>query len=233
MSAPETARLADLPSRTFAAVLFDLDGTLVDSTAAVGRSWLRWTEEFGVDPVRLQGFHGVPASGVVRGLLAEDRWGAAAARIEDLEVGDTEGITLLPGAAEALAAVVGGGGHAAVVTSCTRPLYAARAVATGLVTPEVSVTADEVEHGKPAPDPYLLGARRLGVDPADCLVVEDAPNGLRSAKEAGCATLAVVSTSTRDELERSGLADAVVGGLADVAFSVEEGGRIRVRPTDG
>ncbi len=194
----------------FYAVLFDLDGTLVDSTAVVNRSWIRWAEAEQVDPRRLLGFHGVPSAAIVAALVEPDRVAAASARIDEIELGDTEGVVPLPGAVEALAALPSG--RAAIVTSCAIGLARVRLAAAGLSAPDVLVTADQVGRGKPAPDPYLLAAERLGVDPARCLVVEDAPKGLESARAAGCSTLAVVTTSPRDELE----ADLVVDDLSRV-----------------
>jgi mannitol-1-/sugar-/sorbitol-6-phosphatase len=204
---------AVLGGRLFDAVLFDMDGTLVDSTASVYRSWMHWAGEFGVPAERLAGWHGVPAKAIVEAVLDAPRREAALARIEELEVLDADGgIVVLDGVHEALAALPAG--RAAIVTSCTAPLARARIAATGLAAPSVVVTASEVVVGKPDPEPYLLGARRLGVDPARCLVVEDAPAGLASGRAAGAATLAVVTTHTAGELD----ADLVVGGLADVRF---------------
>jgi sugar-phosphatase len=210
--------LGDLEARTFAAVLFDMDGTLIDSTAAVVRSWVRWAQEEGLDPRRLEGRHGVPSRGIIAALLPADRVEASVARIEQIEVGDTADLTILPGASEALRAL-DGAGVSAIVTSCTEPLARARIDACALAAPDVVVTASDVEHGKPAPDPFLVAARRLGVDPRDCLVVEDAPSGLEAARAAGCATLAVTTTSPREELE----AGAVVQTLADVRFRLVDG----------
>ncbi|MDF2091421.1 HAD-IA family hydrolase [Knoellia sp. 3-2P3] len=207
--------LGPLDGRSFAAVVFDMDGTLIDSTSVVVRSWVRWAQEHDVDPRRLRGFHGVPAAAIVAELLPRHRHDAAVARITELELADTDGIEVLPGAAEALAALAPD--HSAIATSCTAPLAAARIEASGLVAPRVMVTADDVERGKPHPDPFLLAAQRLGVDPAQCLVVEDAPGGLAAARSAGCATLAVVTTTARDELV--GAADAVVTDLSHVAFT--------------
>jgi sugar-phosphatase len=154
-------------------------------------------------------------------VLPEHRHEAAIDRINELEVADVEGIVVLPGAAEALAALHDN--KSAIATSCTVPLAAARIEAAQLVPPSVLVTADDVEHGKPAPDPFLEAARRLSADPTRCLVVEDAPKGLLAAKAAGCFTLAVVTTTPPEEL----FADAVVPNLASVRFETEPDG-IRV-----
>jgi len=212
----------------FDAVLFDLDGTLVDSTAAVRRSWDRWAREHDLDPARLLGFHGVPSAAIVAALVAAEHAHAASARIDQIELADTEGIAPLPGALEALAALPSG--RAAIATSCGTGLARARVAAARLDVPDVLVTADDVEHGKPAPDPYLLAARRLGVDPARCLVVEDAPNGLTAARAAGCATLALVTTSPREELD----ADLVVDDLSAVELRADDAGvRLRLREAVG
>jgi sugar-phosphatase len=217
--------LSELAGRTFAAVLFDMDGTLIDSTPVVARAWHRWAEEEGVDPARLSGLHGVPAAGIVARLLPPERHAEATARIDAIEVADTDGITVISGAAEALAALPVG--RAAIATSCTRPLALARIAATGLEPPPVLVTADETPHGKPAPDPYLLAARRLGVDPVQCLVVEDAVSGIRAGLAAGCAVLAVATTQRVEEL-LAAEPDAVVTSLAQVEFRVDAAG-VRVQ----
>jgi sugar-phosphatase len=212
-------RLAD---RVFEAVIFDLDGTLIDSTPAVLRSWATWTCEHGLTPEdRAGGHHGMPSASVVRALLPADRHAAAIARINELEIADVSDIVVLPGAVEALEALRDA--KNAIATSCDVPLAKARIAAAKLTPPSVLITADDVAHGKPAPDPFLEAARRLGVDPANCLVVEDAPMGLQSARAAGCATLAVITTTPREQL----VADAVVSTLADVRFEVTSEG-IRV-----
>lgn len=217
--------LGPLDGRAFAAVIFDMDGTLIDSIAVVVRSWVRWAEEHGVDPRDLQGFHGVPAAAIVAELLPGDRHETALRRITELELADTEGICVLPGAAEALAALAPD--HCAIATSCTAPLAAVRIEATSLGVPRVVVTADDVERGKPHPDPFLLAARLLGADPARCLVVEDAPGGLEAARAAGCATLAVTTTTPREQL----VADAVVTDLSQVSFErVDRGVRVSPAP---
>ena len=210
----------------FAGVLLDMDGTLIDSIPAVVRSWLRWCEEYDVDPARLTGFHGVSASNVIAELLPEERRAEAFARIREIEVNDVEGITLLPGSVDLLAALADGGVPTAIVTSCTTDLAEARIAATGLALPAALVTASDTERGKPWPDPWLEGARRLGVDPGDCVVVEDAVAGLRAARAAGCrALVAVLGTTAREELEP--VADLVLADLTRLTTSVE-GGRVWV-----
>lgn len=206
--------LGKLADQEFAAVIFDMDGTLIDSTPAVDRAWTRWATEHGLTRADLAGNHGVPSAGVVRKVLPAAQHDAAIARINVLELEDVQGIVVLPGAAEALAALRSA--KNAIATSCTIPLARARIGAAQLVPPSVLVTADDVTRGKPAPDPFLEAARRLGVDPARCLVVEDAPAGLEAARAAGCFTLAVVTTTAAEDL----YADAVVPDLASVRFEV-------------
>lgn len=213
-----------LGGRTFDAVLFDMDGTLVDSTPAVTRSWLRWADEEGVDPALLVGRHGVTAAGIIAAVLPERDEAARAAalrRIEAIEVGDTEGVVVMPGAVDALAALAGGAPRSAIVTSSTRPLALVRIAAAGLPAPDVVVTASDVTRGKPDPQPFLLAAQHLGVDPARCLVVEDAPAGLEAGRAAGCATLALATTHTRAELAAS-RPDAVVDDLGAVRVVLGE-----------
>lgn len=206
----------------FAAVVFDLDGTLVDSTAAVERCWRRWAAEFGVRlPAVLE--HGLPARTGVSRYLPADLVEAGVTRMEQLEVSDTEGIIALPGADDALATV--GPDRAAVVTSCTAELADARISAARIAAPKVVVTVDQVAYGKPDPEGFLLAAHRLGVEPGLCLVVEDAPSGLVAARAAGCATIALATTTPRTAL----VADAIVDSLADVRFeTVRDGIRVSI-----
>jgi sugar-phosphatase len=210
----------------FEGVLLDMDGTLIDSISAVERSWVRWCQEYGVDPLRLRGFHGVTAANVITQLLPEDQREAAHSRIREIEVGDVDGIVVLPGAAELLRALADDGVPTAIVTSGTTDLAEARIAATRLAHPPVVVTASDVGRGKPWPDPWLEGARRLGVDPATCLVIEDSVAGLQAARAAGCRGLvAVLGTTAREELEE--VADLVVPDLASLS-TVVSGGRVRV-----
>lgn len=201
-----------IADRTFDAVLFDMDGTLLDSTPAVERSWAIWGAEYGLSRSALSAGHGQPASQLVRLLLAADQIDGGLARIAELELADIHDITVLPGAAELIAAMPPE--RVAIVTSASRTLAMARISAAGLTAPAIVVTFDDVTHGKPHPEPFLTGAARLGVDPSRCLVVEDAPAGVRAGRAAGCVTLAVTTTSTRAELD----ADLVVDSLAEVSI---------------
>ena len=206
----------------FEGVLLDLDGTLVDSIAAVERSWIQWCGEFGVDPMLLVGMHGVTAANVIEGLLPPEVREEAHVRIRELEVADVEDIVVLPGAAELLRALADASVPTAIVTSGTRDLAEARIAATGLVHPPVVVTASDVERGKPWPDPWLLGARLLGVDPRQCIVVEDSMAGLRAARDAGCRGLVAV-TSTTAPAELATLAGLVVPDLSHLPTEVAAG----------
>jgi len=211
--------LGALIGRHFDAVLFDMDGTLIDSHAVSEAAWLVWAAEHDVDVARVSGIAGRPAAEVVRDVMAADRVTAAVARIEQLEIdASQEGIEVLAGTARALGDIPAE--RIAIVTSCTRALLAARLAGSRLRHPEQIVTVDDVEHGKPAPDPFLEGARRLGFDPARCLVVEDAPSGLTAGRAAGCTTLAVGHTQHYSDLD----ADAWAPDLEHVRFTARAEG---------
>jgi sugar-phosphatase len=213
-----------LTHRIFAAVLFDLDSTLIDSSAAIDRSWRRWAAEYDLTVADLGEHTGLPSRVTVARLLAPEDVDVGAALIEQLEVTDTDGVAALPGAAEAMAAVPPD--RQAVVTSCTAALASARLTAGGLVPPRVVVTVDRLRRGKPAPDGYLLAAAELGRAAPDCLVVEDSASGISAARAAGCAVLAVATTTRADQLA----ADLVVGTLADVRFTADDDGVRVSRP---
>jgi HAD superfamily hydrolase (TIGR01509 family) len=171
------------------AVLLDMDGTLVDSDAAVERAWTAWAAEHGVDPdAVLAVAHGSPPDPTVRRMLPDldDRAVArAAARQMDLQYDDLSDVVAAPGAAALLAALARLGLPWAVVTSADVRLARARLGAAGLPDPPLLVTVEDVRAGKPDPEGYLLAATRLGVDPARCLVVEDAGPGVEAGRAAG------------------------------------------------
>ena len=197
-------------------VLFDLDGTLIDSTPAITRSWSAVLTEIGIPLDVLPSLHGSPSRQSLRRLLPDaqddeiDHW---ARKIENLEVVDTDGIVLLPGARELFAYLDSKSIEWFIVTSCTRELGTSRANSVGLTLPPKSVFFDDVVKGKPHPDPYLLGLERLGLPASEALVLEDAPAGVRSGKAAGINVIAMVTTHAREELLE---ADHVADSLFDI-----------------
>ncbi|EGX55337.1 phosphatase [Streptomyces zinciresistens K42] len=208
------------------ALLFDNDGTLVSSLDSVDRCWARWAQEYGITEEfgRVE-LHGRPAAEIVADLLPAGLVPEALARIEALEVEDVPrgGARLLPGTRDLLDALPAE--RWAVVTSATRRLAEARLDAVGIL-PKTMVTADEITRGKPDPEPYLRAARELGVDPARCVVFEDAPAGLAAGRAAGMTTVALTTTHTAEELR----ADLVVRDLSALSVLVSaDGVEISVR----
>jgi sugar-phosphatase len=185
-----------LPTRSFAAFLFDMDGTILTSIRSAERVWTSWATRHGLDvETFLPTLHGKRTHDTIRQLglpgvdpIAEAAW-ITAAEIED--VADIEAIC---GAADFLASLAPE--RWGIVTSAPRALAKARLAAAGLPSTNLLVAAEDVEHGKPAPDPFLLGARKLGVAPADCLVFEDTRTGLQAAAAAGMESIVVTVTHT-------------------------------------
>jgi sugar-phosphatase len=215
-------------------LLLDMDGTLVDSGPSVVRAWTKLFEEHGSDRVFDHTLHGMPARGVLAEVFPDmpaEEVEAAHARVEDLEVEDARRISVLPGTARLIgelqaAAEELGRPTWTIVTSCTRRLFEARWAVTDLPFPEDTlVTADQVSRGKPDPEPYLLGASRLGAEPSRALVVEDSLGGLASAHAAGCPAIAVTTTTLAHDLAPH--AAGLLTSLDDVSVEVH-GGRLRV-----
>ncbi|WP_291053086.1 HAD-IA family hydrolase [Herbiconiux sp.] len=217
---------ADSPvfGRTFDAALFDLDGTLIDSTPSVIRSWAQMAREYGLEGDPLAGGHGRPAAQVVGSLFPEHQAAEALARVTALEAADLDDVIALDGAASLLGSLPDEA--RAIVTSGTHVIATSRLAAAGLAEPAVLVTFDDVTHGKPHPEPFLLAASRLGVDPARCVVLEDAPAGLAAAKAAGCTTVAIAGTHASHELD----ADLTVDGLFQLRAEPAPGGGFRLVP---
>ncbi len=194
------------------AILFDLDGVLMDSRVAVERAWEHWAAGHGIDPlVVLAEAHGRRTIDTIRAIAPLLDAETEARLLEEAETVDFDGVTTVPGAASLLEALPSGSWT--VVTSGTRALATGRLAHGGLPIPQQLITADDVERGKPDPQPYLAGAAALSVDPADCLVIEDAPAGVEAGKAAGMTVLAVATTFEAGLLAA---ADYVVGSLADV-----------------
>lgn len=175
------------------AVLLDMDGTLVDSTAVVERLWLAWAEPHGIDPATvLDVVHGRQGHQSMAIMLPE-RDHAINLHENDVmlatEAGDVDGVVAIPGAGAVLEALRPY--PHAIVTSANVALMTARMQAAGLTVPAIAVTAENVSASKPDPEGFLLGAQLLGVDPADCIVFEDSGAGIQAGLAAGMRVLGV------------------------------------------
>ncbi|MFZ3217091.1 MAG: HAD family hydrolase [Candidatus Acidiferrales bacterium] len=187
-----------------AALLFDLDGVLVDSTPAVQRVWARWAARHGFDAAEVvHRAHGRPSITTVREYLPNIDAVEENREIERGEIADLDGIVPLPGALELLRALPRG--RWTIVTSCSRRLAEVRLRTSGLPQPEVFVTSSDIRNGKPAPDAYLKGAEVLGLAPQDCVVVEDAAAGVRAGKAAGAKVIGLRTTMPERELREAGV----------------------------
>jgi sugar-phosphatase len=205
---------------TCSALLFDMDGVLIDSTPAVARVWTRWAIEHGFDPQEVVArAHGRPSLSTLREYLSNADHEQENREFERREMSDLDGVAGLPGARELLSALPNQ--RWTIVTSATRPLAEVRLRAAGLPVPTRLVSASDVVNGKPHPEPYLKAAAVLGFPVADCVVIEDVPAGVRSGKSAGARVIAFPTTVTPDELKRAG-ADWVIENCA--AITVRQNG---------
>ncbi|MGC1451548.1 MAG: HAD family hydrolase [Candidatus Sulfotelmatobacter sp.] len=213
-----------MPTFSCSAILFDLDGVLADSTRAVDREWREWAARKGVDGDAIMAIaHGVRTVEVIKRVAPHLDADAEAGEIENHEAHDQQGVVVMPGAAELLRSLPEG--RWGVVTSGSRLLATNRLRYCGLPVPEVLVTSDDVTHGKPHPEPYLKGAERLGVSPAECLVIEDAPAGIESARVAGTTVVGITSTYGAAALEQ---ANAVIRKLAQIQVTSNGVGKLGV-----
>lgn len=205
-----------MPSLLAQGVLFDLDGVLVDSTAGVTRVWRDWGIRNGLDPDQTaHAAHGRRAIDTVR-LLAPSLDADAELRdLERREIAESHDVVAFPGAARLLASLPPG--RWAIVTSGTRVLARHRLEVAGLPIPELMITGSDITHGKPHPEPYQRGAKLLGLPPAECVAVEDAPSGVRSALAAGMPVLAVPTTYPTSELAE---ATALLPALAALRATI-------------
>ena len=195
-------------------VLFDLDGVLVDSTPAVARVWTTWANKHGFVPEEVvRQAHGRPSIATIRELLPDGDHAAENSEVERGEIEDVDGVIPLPGALEILQALAQT--RWTIATSCTQRLAEVRIRVAGLPLPKKMVTSDDIQRGKPDPEPYIKAAQILGLAPADCIVVEDAPAGIRAGRAAGARVLALRTTAADPELIQSG-ATWIVNDLASV-----------------
>jgi sugar-phosphatase len=214
-------------TRGYAAFLFDMDGTLINSIPSAVRAWTAWAERHGIDVAELMAvMHGVRAIETIRRFAPPGV--DPQAEFEQLlqaEIDDVADVVEIPGAAAFVAALPPE--RWAIVTSAPRTLAEVRLRAAGLGTPGVMVTADDVSQGKPAPDCFLLAAERLGVAARDCLVWEDAPAGIAAGEAAG-ADVMVVTQTHHAPLETS---HGTIVDYAALAVEVAADGRLSLRET--
>ncbi len=204
---------------TASALLFDLDGVLIDSTPAITRVWTKWAIKHGLEPERtVREAHGRPSIEAVREFLPTVDYEAENIEIERGEIEDLDGVVPLPGALNLLTSLPPT--RWTIVTSCTRDLAMVRIRAAGLPVPPTVITSSDIANGKPHPEPYLKGAQALGVLAADCIVIEDVPAGIRSGKAAGARVIALRTTAPDSELTTAG-ADWLVDRCSGISAEVD------------
>ena len=206
--------------RTFncSAILFDLDGVLVDSTRSVSRQYRLWAQKAKLDPRTVENIpHGVRSIDVVRQLAPHLDAEAEVKKIEKMEAEDQDGVVIMPGAAELLKSIPEG--RWCVVTSGTRHLATCRLKHANLPMPRILVSADDVSKGKPDPEPYLTGAQLLGMSASECVVIEDAPAGILAAHAGGMKVIGTTSTYPASALR----ADVVIQKLAQIKVNSRDG----------
>ncbi|GHF70302.1 haloacid dehalogenase [Streptomyces griseus] len=203
-----------MPGMRISAVLLDVDGVLLDSAGAHRRVWDAWSAARGLDPEKVWeltfGRRPEDTVGDVAAHLDPAAERQALDRLLEQEMGSIQPVEGAPDLLESLS-----GSPWAIVTSGNRDFVAARFAATGLALPAVQVYGSDVQQAKPAPDCFALAASRLGVAPAECLVVEDAPAGVRAAVAAGCVAVGLTTTHTGEALVQA-RARLCVDSLADV-----------------
>ena len=206
-------------------ILFDMDGVLVSSIGGVERCWRRWAAHYGVPHADLYEVpHGVRAIDIMRALVPGIDTGEGLRLIEDMELEDVADLKVLPGASELLRSLPEG--RWAIVSSATRRLLVGRLQVAGLPVPELIISGDMVEKGKPDAEPYRRGAALIHARPEECLVVEDAPSGVQAGVAAGCTVLGVEGTHSSAELLAAG-AQWVVRSLATV-HTMRDGEALKV-----
>jgi sugar-phosphatase len=185
------------------ALLFDMDGVLINSIPAVERVWSRWAAAHGFNVHEVLRYaHGRPSIATLRDLLPEADHEAENRIVEQAEIADVGDVVPLPGVCDLLAALPHD--RWAIVTSCTRALAEVRIRAAGLPIPRLFITANDITHGKPHPEPYLKGALGLGFAPEQCIVVEDALAGIASGRNARARVIALTTTATIEDLLAAG-----------------------------
>lgn len=210
----------------FEAILFDLDGTLIDSSVVIIRAWSALAAKHGKDINKIFAeIQGKPAEESISALCPEasahelrrdTQW------LEEMESNDTEGVIALPGSVDLLNQLNHEQIPWAIVTSGTLPVASARIKAAGLPSPQVLITPEQVSQGKPDPAPYILGAAKLGVDIGQCIVFEDAPAGVKSGVAAGASVIGVLTQFDTTAL-RAEKARGCIDTLQEITLTTDKG----------
>ena len=202
------------------AILFDLDGVLIDSTECVIRHWKEWADKHSLDvDIIMQDAFGRRTIETIRSVAPHLDAKKEAKQYTAREVADTSGVFVIEGAVRILEALPEDSW--AIVTSCSSELAKARLRQAELQVPKILVTSDDVTRGKPAPEPYLVGANRLGVEVGRCVVIEDAPAGIEAGKKAGMSVIGIKTTHKGEELIQKE-ADIVIDQLNDLNVKVTD-----------
>ncbi|KAJ4478321.1 phosphatase [Lentinula aciculospora] len=223
------------------AVLFDMDGTLVNSMAGLVGAWELFKQKYpdiNVEDI-LSSAHGVRTVDNLRkycGIEDPEELTSEALRFEMAIVTESTskgrpGILKLPGVADAMQEMSSSRHYPnptwAICTSATREYALAALANAGIHVPDAFVAAEDVKFGKPAPDPYILGAEKCGVKPANCVVFEDAPAGIQSGNNAGCKTIGLLTTHTKTQMEAA-KPDFLVPDMSSVSLKLSQGGGVDV-----
>jgi sugar-phosphatase len=215
-------------------VLFDMDGILVSSMGSVERSWTRWAELRGVGKAQtLKIMHGRRAIDTIAMLRPDLDSELELKVIEDLEVADNEGLAVLPGVLDLLAALPPtsqGSPRWTVVTSATERLALVRLAAGGIPVPQRLITAGFVTRGKPHPEPFLAGAALLGFAPEDCVVFEDSMSGAKAGREAGCTVVATTFSHSVESLDAAHYLVTDLTGMKVTLLPDDEGLELTFTP---
>lgn len=206
------------------AILFDLDGVLVDSTSCITRHWQKWVHQHGLEMAAVMRVaHGIRTVETIRLVAPYLDAEKEAERLAAVEVSDTEGVVAIEGALPLLEGLPKG--VWAIVTSGSSDLAKARLRRAGLPIPQTLVSGDDVSQGKPAPEPYLVGADRLGKAAERCVVIEDAPAGIEAARAAGMRVIGITMTHSQEELDCA----LVVDRLSALRILVGDGDRLVIQ----
>jgi sugar-phosphatase len=213
-----------MPRFECAAILFDMDGVLVDSTAAVAGTWGRWARAHSLDPQRvIDGAHGRRTIETVRAFAPHLDADAESRRIESAEAMELDTVSVIPGSLALLRSLPEA--QWGVVTSATRPMAKSRLRDAGFPTPRVLVTADDVVHGKPNPEPYWKGAAGLGIATELCVVFEDSPAGISAGRAAGMRVIGLLTTYPPEQLQQ---AQAIIQDFTKIRVDLTGPGNLEI-----